>query len=61
MDNSAILSKSAKISFIGKSSIRHIRTVIRHMWRVANGLDNAAIDDAQDSAIYLKTDRLHTE
>ena len=36
--------KSSKISFFGKSSIRHIQTVIRHMRRVANGLNNAVLN-----------------
>ena len=38
-----------KFHFFGKSTIRHIQTVIRHMWRVANGLDNAGLEGSQRS------------
>jgi len=40
-------------------SIRHIQMVICHMWRVANGLDNAVLDDSfchkPESSLVFRT------
>jgi hypothetical protein len=38
-------SQHSIFEILGNTTIRHNKTAIRHMWRVANGLDNAAIDD----------------
>jgi len=35
-------------------SIRHIQMGIRHMWRVANGLDNAALESLYNTVITLR-------
>jgi len=32
-----------KYKYSESNPIRHIQTLIRYMWRVANGLDNAAL------------------
>ncbi len=36
--------KLTNLNVFRKKSIRHINMAIRHMWRVANGLDNAGLN-----------------
>jgi len=43
LDIPNFLQKYTIFEVFGNKVIRHIKTVIRHMWRVANGLDNAEI------------------
>jgi hypothetical protein len=35
--------KLTNLDVFRKKVIRHIKMAIRHMWRVANGLENAAL------------------
>ena len=37
------MQKHCIFKVFGNKAIRHISTAIRHMWRVANGLDNAVL------------------
>jgi len=41
--------KWPKFNEFGNKVIRHIKMAIRHMWRVANGLDNAAINNGSNA------------
>jgi len=50
------LQKYSVFEVLGNKVIRHIKTAIRHMWRVANGLDNAAIKHT----IFFQKSRKHT-
>ncbi len=38
-------SKHSIFRILENKTIRHIETAIRHTWRVANGLDNAAVEN----------------
>ncbi len=43
--NILILFKTLRFfKILQNNTIRHIKMAIRHMWRVANGLDNAGLE-----------------
>ena len=44
-DTSNFAQKHPNFEIFKNKAIRHILTAIRHMWRVANGLDNAVLED----------------
>jgi hypothetical protein len=43
VSNILILFKTLRFLILQNDAIYHIKMAIRHMWRVANGLDNAAL------------------
>jgi len=49
------LFKNSNFDKFGNGAIRHIQMAIRHMWRVANGLDNSGLDQRFSIIVEPKT------